>query len=202
MIANNRNPRRHRARPASCLTGLVLFCLLLTGALQARAETDPRVRLVTTSGTIDVQLFPDKAPQTVANFLRLVDDGFYDGLIFHRVIANFMIQTGGYDAAMNYREAPASVPNESFNGLRNRPGKLAMARLADPDSADSQFFINVNHNTHLDAAPGQPGYTVFGQVVAGMDVVTDIELSDTGRQAGMAGVPETPIVVERAKRLP
>jgi peptidyl-prolyl cis-trans isomerase A (cyclophilin A) len=138
----------------------------------------------------------------VTNFLRLVDDGFYDGLIFHRVIANFMIQTGGYDAGMNEREPPGTVPNESFNGLRNRTGTLAMARLEDPDSADAQFFINVNDNAHLDAAPGVPGYTVFGRVIAGMDVVTDIELADTGIRAGMAAVPETPIVLERAERLP
>ena len=185
----------------SRLAGL-LFCLLLVTPLATQAADEPRVRLVTSLGTIDVELFADKAPLTVANFLRLVEEGFYEGLIFHRVIANFMIQTGGYEADLTFREPRGSVRNESFNGLRNRKGTLAMARLADPDSADAQFFINVNDNTHLDAAPGQPGYTVFGQVVAGMDVVTDIELSDTSLQAGMAGVPDTPIVIERAERLP
>ena len=185
----------------SRLAGL-LFCLLLVTPLATQAADEPRVRLVTSLGTIDVELFADKAPLTVVNFLRLVEEGFYEGLIFHRVIANFMIQTGGYEADLTFREPRGSVRNESFNGLRNRKGTLAMARLADPDSAEAQFFINVNDNTHLDAAPGQPGYTVFGQVVAGMDVVTDIELSDTSLQAGMAGVPDTPIVIERAERLP
>lgn len=182
-------------------TMTVLSALLLAPGF-ARAADEPRVRLITTAGTIDVALFPDQAPRTVANFLRLVDAGFYDGLIFHRVIANFMIQAGGYEPDMTYREPPGTVPNESFNGLRNRPGTLAMARLEDPDSAEAQFFINVNDNAHLDAGPGRPGYTVFGQVIAGMDVVTDIELTDTGVHAGMVGVPTTPIVIEKASRLP
>jgi peptidyl-prolyl cis-trans isomerase A (cyclophilin A) len=93
------------------------------------------------------------------------------------------------------------VVNESANGLLNRKGTLAMARLADPDSADAQFFVNVNDNTHLDAAPERPGYTVFGEVTAGMDVVTDIELADASLQANMAGVPDTPIVIEKVERL-
>jgi cyclophilin family peptidyl-prolyl cis-trans isomerase len=152
-------------------------------------------------GNIDVELFASRAPQTVENFLKLVDDGFYEGLIFHRVIAGFVIQTGGYDAAMNYREPPGNVVNESNNGLGNRRGTLAMARLDDPDSANTQFFINVNDNTHLNLSPDNAGYAVFGRVIDGMDVVTEIELADTGRKAGMAGVPDTPIVVERAERL-
>jgi peptidyl-prolyl cis-trans isomerase A (cyclophilin A) len=183
-------------------TAVLALAGLLWASPAVLAADEVRVRLVTTEGTIDVALFQDRAPRTVANFLRLVDDGFYDGLIFHRVIANFMIQTGGYEPGMRYREPPATVPNESFNGLRNRRGTLAMARLDDPDSAESQFFINVNDNTHLDAAPGRPGYTVFGRVVEGMDVVTAIELADTGVQAGHAGVPDTPIVIEEARRLP
>ncbi|MEQ8859246.1 MAG: peptidylprolyl isomerase [Pseudomonadales bacterium] len=165
------------------------------------AADHPRVRLVTSLGNIDVELFADRAPQTVANFLRLVDDGFYDGLVFHRVVAGFVIQAGGYDAAMNYREPPGTVVNESANGMRNVTGTLAMARLSDPDSADAQFFINVDDNAHLDPTGGTPGYTVFGRVSDGMDVVTEIELSDTGRQAGMAGVPDTPIVIVSTERL-
>lgn len=160
-----------------------------------------RVRIETSHGTIDVELFSTEAPRTTENFLTLIDSGFYEGLVFHRVIANFMIQTGGYDAQMNYREPPGTVPNESFNGLRNRTGTLAMARMEDPDSADAQFFINVNDNAHLDAAPGRPGYTVFGRVIAGMDVVHDIELADTGIRAGMAAVPDSPIRILKAARL-
>lgn len=174
--------------------------LTLTLAGAAAAQDKPQVRLVTSLGHIDVELFAADAPRTVENFLALVDDDFYDGLVFHRVIAGFVIQAGGYDAAMSYREPPGTVVNESANGLRNEPGTLAMARLDDPDSADAQFYINVADNAHLNAGPGTPGYTVFGRVVDGMDVVTEIELSDTGRRAGMYGVPETPIVIERAER--
>jgi peptidyl-prolyl cis-trans isomerase A (cyclophilin A) len=196
-------PTRERPTATAALKRGVLAllsALLLTGI--AHAAEEPRVRLTTTAGTIDVRLFPDKAPRTAANFLRLVDAGFYDGLIFHRVIANFVIQAGGYDSDLAYREPPGTVPNESFNGLRNRKGTLAMARLQDPDSAEAQFFINVNDNTHLDAGPGRPGYTVFGEVIDGMDVVIDIELANTGVRNGMAGVPENAIVIERATRLP
>jgi cyclophilin family peptidyl-prolyl cis-trans isomerase len=196
-------------------TGLALAAMLTvalpgTGRASepAAEETEsPKVRLTTTLGDIDIALYPERAPVTVANFLRLVDDGFYDGLIFHRVIANFMIQAGGYDEQMNYREPPATVPNESFNGLRNRKYRLAMARQSHPDSADAQFFINVNNNSHLDARPGEPGYTVFGEVIAGHDVVEEIELTDTinydaGDGVRMAAVPETPIVITAAARLP
>ena len=130
-----------------------------------------------------------------------MDSNFYDGLIFHRVVANFVIQTGGYDAQLNYREPPRQVPNESRNGLANRRGTVAMARLADPQSADAQFYINVNDNAHLDPQGGGFGYTVFGEVVAGMETVVDIELVDTEVQNGMVGVPVTPVVIHRARRL-
>lgn len=181
---------------------LLLLAAGLAPAAETADEARPQVRLSTTLGDIDLELLPERAPATVANFLRLVDDGFYDGLIFHRVVANFVIQAGGYDAAMNYREPPGTVQNESANGLRNTRGTVAMARLADPDSADAQFFVNVKDNGHLDARTGQPGYTVFARVIAGMDVVTEIELVDTAPRAGMVGVPETPVVIERARRLP
>ena len=123
-------------------------------------------------------------------FLALVEEGFYVGLVFHRVIPNFMIQAGGYDAELNYRPRDGQVDNESFNGLRNKRYTVAMARLSDPDSADTQFFINVRDNPHLDAQPGEPGYTVFGRVVSGMDVIETIELTDTHLRMGMAAVPE------------
>lgn len=193
--------RHARWRGSIAAVVLVLAGLLDPAGAVAADGDDPRVRLVTSLGDIEVELFPDEAPQTVENFLRLVEQDFYDGLIFHRVLAGFVIQTGGYDAAMNPREPPGTVPNESDNGLRNSRGTLGMARLADPDSADSQFYINVDDNEHLDARPGEPGYTVFGRVVDGMDVVTEIELSDTTRRAGMTGVPEQPIVLEDVERL-
>ncbi len=195
---------------------LMILLLSLSGAIDAAAQDaagaavndpEPKVRLTTTLGDIDVLLFPDRAPLSVANFLRLVDDGFYDGLIFHRVIANFMIQAGGFDAEMNYREAPGTVANESFNGLKNRKFRLAMARQNDPDSAGAQFFINVRTNPHLDATSRQPGYSVFGEVIDGQDVVEEIELVDTANfslddGSKMAAVPETPVVIIEATRLP
>ena len=134
-----------------------------------------------------------------ANFLTLVEEGFYVGLVFHRVIPNFMIQAGGYDAELNYQPRDGQVDNESFNGLRNKRYTVAMARLSDPDSADTQFFINVRDNPHLDAQPGEPGYTVFARVVDGMDVIETIELTDTHLRMGMAAVPEQAIVILAAE---
>ncbi|MGA0840047.1 MAG: peptidylprolyl isomerase [Pseudomonadales bacterium] len=189
-------------------TTIVALCLAFTGVAAQAAETNaadagsPLVRFETDAGVIDIELMPERAPQTVANFLDLVDSGFYDGLIFHRVVANFVVQTGGYDRDMQPREPPRTVPNEARNRLKNRRGTVAMARLDDPDSADSQFFINVNNNTHLDHTPDQPGYTVFGRVVAGLDTaVVTIELTETGIRNGMAGVPLTPIAIQKASRI-
>lgn len=192
--------RHPRARPQR-LARFALLLFMAFGASAWAAEENPRVRLVTSMGNIDVELFEKEAPETVENFLQLVDQDFYDGLIFHRVIAGFMIQTGGYDVGMNHREAPRTVPNESANGLENTTGTLAMARLADPDSAGSQFYINVDDNGHLNGSPGQPGYTVFGRVVDGMDVVTEIELTETTRKAGMTDVPKRTVVLEDVERL-
>ena len=178
-----------------------LLACLLGACLSAAAAEQPLVRLETSAGNIDIALHAAEAPQSVANFLDLVDSSFYDGLIFHRVVANFVIQAGGYDAQLNLRKPPRQVPNESRNGLANRRGTVAMARLADPHSADAQFYINVNDNAHLDAQGGGFGYTVFGKVVAGMETVVDIELVDTHVQNGMVGVPDTPVVIHRARRL-
>ena len=160
-----------------------------------------QVALTTDYGVITIELYDQLAPRTVANFLNLVDAEFYDGLIFHRVIANFMIQGGGYTPDFDYRSGNGPVPNESFNGVKNSRGTLAMARLQDPDSADTQFFINVKDNTHLDAAPGAPGYTVFGKVVAGMEVVEAIELVNTHLFQGMAAVPEEPVIIASIRRI-
>ncbi len=173
------------------VTGFVTAVLLWA----APALCAERVRIETSQGAIVIELFRQQAPATVANFLKHVDAAFYDGLVFHRVVANFVIQAGGYDANMKYREPLGTVVNESRNGLRNERGTVAMARLDDPDSADAQFFINMRGNSHLDAGPGKPGYTVFGRVVAGMDVADTIELSETGIREGMSGVPVVPVVI-------
>ena len=177
-------------------TGRILTLLLvLTFSSATLAEDNPRVDLVTSEGLIEIELLPKFAPKHVANFLALVEEDFYVGLVFHRVIPNFMVQAGGYDAELTYRPRDGQVDNESFNGLRNKRYTVAMARLSDPDSADTQFFINVRDNPHLDAQPGEPGYTVFGRVVSGMDVIETIELTDTHLRMGMAAVPEKAIVI-------
>lgn len=191
------------SRPAPFFLALALLigATPATPAGAAAAAGTPVVRLETTLGSIDIELYPERAPASVENFLTLVDNGFYDGLIFHRVVAGFVIQAGGYDENLGYRPPPGTVVNESANGLRNQKYSVAMARLADPDSADTQFFINVRHNPNLDGDRTRPGYTVFGQVIAGMDTVTDIELVDTHVEGGMAGVPEADVIITRAYRL-
>ena len=179
---------------ASCI-GAVLM------AQPAEPMAVPRVEIVTNVGAMTVELWPEKAPQTVDNFLKLVDEGFYEGTIFHRVIAGFMIQGGAYEADMTFRSAPRKVVNESIDGARNHRWTVAMARNADPDSADSQFYINLVDNTYLDGQAGQPGYTVFGQLIAGRDVAETIELKDTGTVKGNPNVPLEAIVIQAARRL-
>ena len=205
----------YRCKPPFTLRPLtLLLCLLL--AFSARGDlakepslseepltpVNPQVRLTTTFGDIDVELFPTESPLTVANFLRLVDKGFYNGVIFHRVIANFMIQVGGYDTKFTYKEGPGKLKNESANGLRNDRGTLSMARANHPDSASAQFFINMKDNEHLNARRRTPGYTVFGRVIAGFKNAQRIELSDTSVQHGMPTVPVTQIQIISAERLP
>nr|WP_236555951.1 peptidylprolyl isomerase [Alcanivorax sp. S71-1-4] len=175
--------------------------------LAASADTAPRVALETTEGTIVIELYPDKAPATVANFLQYVDDGFYDGTVFHRVIPRFMIQGGGFTRDYQQKETRTPVTNEADNGLRNERGTLAMARTSDPHSATAQFFINTVNNTNLNhrgKSPGGWGYAVFGKVVEGMDVVDRISALPTGRGTlnGMpAGdVPNRPVEIRSAQR--
>ena len=181
---------------------VALVCLAADAAdKDVPAEPNPRVEIATSFGTMTVELWPAKAPLTVANFLERVDEGFYDGLIFHRVIAGFMIQAGGFDAQMNYREAPATVVNESDNGASNLQWTIAMARAGDPDSAGAQFYINVSDNQRLDAAPGRPGYTVFGKLTAGTDVAGEIEFVATGTAAGMPDVPLEPVTILSTTRV-
>ncbi|BBO73370.1 peptidyl-prolyl cis-trans isomerase [Desulfosarcina widdelii] len=164
-------------------------------------ETKPQVKLTTSMGDIVLELDRTAAPKTVANFLAYVKDGHYDGTIFHRVIAGFMIQGGGFTADMQRKPTRAPVRNEADNGLTNRTGTIAMARTNDPHSASAQFFINVKDNDFLDhrakSAKGW-GYCVFGRVVDGMNVVRAIENVKTTSRAGMRDVPGTPVVIEKA----
>jgi len=175
--------------------------LTLTGAALA---ANPQVNLQTNKGLIVIELYPDHAPQSVANFLAYVDAGFYDGTIFHRVIPDFMIQGGGFTADLEKKATRDPIPNEADNGLKNERGTLAMARTNDPNSATAQFFINHKDNAFLDHSGKNPrgwGYAVFGRVTDGMSVVDAIATTPTGAK-GMfpKDVPLETIVIEKASR--
>jgi peptidyl-prolyl cis-trans isomerase B (cyclophilin B) len=173
-------------------------------AAQAVGPKHQRVAIKTNKGDIEIELYADKAPKTVENFLKYVDDGFYKGTIFHRVIKDFMVQGGGYDAELQRKPTRDPIPNEANNGLRNETGTVAMARTSQPHSATSQFFINVKDNKFLDFTAETPqgwGYAVFGRVVAGMDVVTAIEQSPTtDKDNAFRDLPETAVVIETIAR--
>jgi peptidyl-prolyl cis-trans isomerase A (cyclophilin A) len=172
-----------------------------TSALAQTAATaaHPQVLLKTSDGDIRLELYPDKAPKTVANFLDYVKSGQYSGTIFHRVIPGFMIQGGGYTQTFQEKPTRAPIPIESRNGLKNAVGTIAMARTSDPNSATDQFFINTVDNAGLDYPnPDGNGYAVFGKVVSGMDVVKKIEGTPTTTRGPMADVPQKPIVIESA----
>jgi len=186
---------------------LLVSCLLAVGAVsaswaQAPAKPNPKVQLNTSMGAIVVELYPDKAPKSVQNFLQYVQDKHYDGTIFHRVIDGFMIQGGGFNAEMVQKPTRGPIPLEASNGLKNDRGAIAMARTNVPDSATAQFFINVVDNANLNAPmPDGHGYTVFGKVVQGMEVVDKIRNAPTGMRNGMQNVPQTPIAITSAALL-
>ena len=161
-----------------------------------------QVVMETSQGTIKIELEDDKAKDTVKNFLSYVDEGFYDGTIFHRVIPNFMIQGGGFQPGMKQKKTKAEIKNESANGLPNKKYTLAMARTNVPDSASSQFFINVADNDFLDRANARDrvGYCVFGRVVDGMDVVDKLKAVSTGSQGGHSDVPKQDVVINSVRR--
>ena len=173
-------------------------------ALPAWAADAPKVKFATSAGDIVVEVYPDKAPKTVENFLQYVRDKHYDGTIFHRVIDRFMIQGGGFDRNMAEKKTRPPVPHEGVEahakGLKNERGTLAMARTNDPNSATAQFFINVADNTRTLDPPGPnaPGYTVFGRVVSGMDVVDKIKGVQTGQVGMYSDVPIVPVVINSA----
>lgn len=169
---------------------------------EGREAKNPVVTLSTSMGDVRIELFPDKAPVTTKNFLAYVSDGFYDGLIFHRVISGFMIQGGGLDAQMHQKPTKAAIKNEAGNGVKNKTGTIAMARTNVVDSATAQFFINVKDNDFLDhrneSADGF-GYAVFGQVIGGMDVVQKIEKVRTASRGGQQDVPVEAVVINSAR---
>ncbi|KII35830.1 peptidylprolyl isomerase [Pseudomonas zeae] len=173
--------------------GTVLFAANLMAATPAKA---PHVLLDTTNGQIEIELDPVKAPISTKNFLDYVNSGFYNNTIFHRVIPGFMVQGGGFTQQMQQKETKAPIKNEHKNGLANVRGTLSMARTSVPDSATSQFFINVKDNDFLDQGDG---YAVFGKVVKGMDVVDIIVNSPTTTKQGMQNVPSDPVFIKSAK---
>lgn len=160
----------------------LMLALLALPVFSANAEETIHVGLNTSEGYIELALDKEKAPISVENFVTYVEEGHYDGTIFHRVIKNFMIQGGGFDASMNRKTTRAAIKNEAKNGLKNKRGSVAMARTASVDSATSQFFINVKDNTFLDHGVRDYGYAVFGEVVKGMDVVDKITETRVGRR--------------------
>jgi cyclophilin family peptidyl-prolyl cis-trans isomerase len=205
-------------RCAICLLVMALMATVVQAADDAAAkpedqkkDTSPRVKLETTLGDIILQLDGKKAPISTQNFLQYVDEGYYDGLIFHRVLPNFMIQAGGFDAEFNKRNKGLHKPikNESKNGLSNKRGTISMARTGAPHSATAQFFINVVDNERLDASDRMPfGYAVFGEVVEGMDVVDKIRNSkcivhpkDPGQGREGAVNPDPTVVIKKATRV-
>jgi cyclophilin family peptidyl-prolyl cis-trans isomerase len=193
----------------------LLLVLLLTPILGACSDQDqsaatpaatgnPQVLMQTSMGEIVIELYPQQAPKSVANFLQYVDDGFYNGTIFHRVIDGFMIQGGGFTQEFEKKDTRPPILNEADNGLRNSIGTIAMARTGEPHSATSQFFINVANNTSLDFREKTPrawGYAAFGRVVKGMEVVKAIKSVPTGSRGMYQDVPTTSIVIQKVSRL-
>jgi peptidyl-prolyl cis-trans isomerase A (cyclophilin A)/peptidyl-prolyl cis-trans isomerase B (cyclophilin B) len=155
----------------------------------------------TSKGTFTVQLFDEQAPISVENFLKYADEGFFDGTVFHRVIAGFMVQGGGLTADMQDKRGHSPIKNEAANGLQNKRGTLAMARTNDIDSATSQFFINLSDNDFLDHKPGNYGYAVFGRVESGMEVIDAIAAVQTGNHGMHQDVPVETITIESVKRI-
>jgi peptidyl-prolyl cis-trans isomerase B (cyclophilin B) len=170
---------------------LTLAVAALGAGSSVAGDKNPVVVMETSMGKIRIELYKDKAPITVQNFLKYVEDKHYHGLIFHRVISDFMIQGGGFEPGMKEKKTRAAIKNESSNGLTNKKGTIAMARTPEPDSATSQFFINVKDNDLLDKANAQDGvgYCVFGKVIDGMDVVDKIKAVQTGRRGRHRDVP-------------
>jgi len=191
-------------KSTSLFFGVILglgACLALNGPAARAADEKPQVEIETSEGKIVLELDAEKAPITVENFLKYVDDGFYDDLIFHRVISGFMIQGGGHDDKLREKTegVRASIKNESRNGLSNKRGTIAMARKNDPNSATNQFYINHKDNPNLDNFGG--GYTVFGKVVDGLDVVDAIAATAVADRGGLENVPVKPIYIKSVKRV-
>jgi len=181
---------------------MLLLSALGAAVAEDKVPTHPHVRMETTEGVFVLELEGQRAPITVRNFLSLVDSGYFNGTIFHRVIPDFMIQGGGYMLKLSEKEPDNTIPNESGNGLSNTYGTIAMARTGDPHSAAAQFFINVADNSRLDPSPTSWGYAVFGYVIEGMEVVSKISSVQTGPGGKFkSDVPVVPIIINKASRV-
>ena len=186
------------------LTCALLLLPFLAAVTASAQSANPSVVVKTSMGSFTIELFQDKAPETVKNFLLYVDEGFYTGTIFHRVIDGFMVQGGGLDEKMTKKQTRKPIVNEAGNKLKNTVGTVAMARTGEPNSATAQFFVNVKDNAFLDYRDSSAdgiGYCVFGKVTAGMDVVEKIKAVPTGVKNGMRDVPLTPVVIESVTRV-
>jgi len=191
-------PRLYKQIPRLWPAVMALALLVAGGTALAQSQTAPRVKFVTSEGEFVVEVYPDKAPKTVDNFLTYVKSGFYNGTIFHRVINGFMVQGGGYDQSMKEKPTRAPIQNEAKNGLKNRAYTIAMARTPDPHSASAQFFINGNDNAFLDY-PGQDGwgYAVFGKVISGKEVIQKIQVVETDKR----DKPKANVIIESASMI-
>lgn len=183
------------SRTKKILVPAALFALLVLNHASGAEPT--QVKVETSAGDFVIQLDESRAPLTVANFLQYVNDGFYAGTIFHRVVNGFVIQGGGYTPDLVQKPPRSAVVNESGNGLSNRRGSVAMARTAEPHSADAQFYINLADNLALDSKPTRWGYAVFGEVIQGLEIVDDIGHRVTGSKGGMGDVPVEPVVIKK-----
>ncbi|TNF36444.1 MAG: peptidyl-prolyl cis-trans isomerase [Gammaproteobacteria bacterium] len=183
---------------------MLLLALLLgisnPGLANDTETAHTRVVMETDQGIIVMQLFDEKAPKTVTQFLAYVDSGFYNGTIFHRAIPNFIIQGGGFTETLTEKPVASTIPNESRNRLSNKKWSVAMARTSDPDSAGSQFFINLANNVELNFSYSKPGYTVFAEILEGQDLLENASKSPRAERNGMDDVPEHPLTIIKAYR--
>ena len=181
---------------------LLILAPSFTALAQGKVPAHPHVKFETTEGTIVLELDGRRAPVTVGNFLELIDSGYFDGTIFHRVVPDFVIQGGGFTPGFELKESDEFIFNESGNGLKNMRGTIVMARQEDPHTAKAQFFINVSDNKSLDPQPTRWGFAVFGYVIEGMDVVDNISNLPTGPGGNFpTDVPNVPVVIKAATRV-
>jgi len=175
---------------------------LIVAANAVAASDHPKVRVATNAGDFVIELDAGRAPLSVENFLQYVEEGFYEGVLFHRVVSGFVVQAGGFDAEMKPKTARTPIANESGNGLSNQRMTVAMARTGDPHSADAQFFVNLSDNVSLDPKPSRWGYAVFGRVISGTEIIDDIGHRATTTKGQFSELPADPVIIEKVELVP